>query len=172
MVSLMLHPILLYDGVCGLCNRLVQFILRRDAAGVFRYASLQSEFAARILARHGADGRDLDTLHVVLDYDTTGELLLARSEAVIFILRHLRAAELRSAGPGLRPGPRQAAPTSLSTPTPGSFFWRLTGMFLQILPRALREWGYKMVARNRYRIFGRYHTCPLPSQDTRDRFLD
>jgi predicted DCC family thiol-disulfide oxidoreductase YuxK len=39
------HPILLYDGVCGLCNRLVQFILRRDRSGVFRFASLQSPFA-------------------------------------------------------------------------------------------------------------------------------
>ena len=36
------HPILLYDGVCGLCNRLVQFILRRDRTAIFRFASLQS----------------------------------------------------------------------------------------------------------------------------------
>ncbi len=49
----MSHPILLYDGVCGLCNRLVQFILRRDPSGMFRFASLQSTLAAGILARHG-----------------------------------------------------------------------------------------------------------------------
>ena len=46
----MLHPIILYDGVCGLCNRLNQFVLRRDREGMFRFASLQSPLAARILA--------------------------------------------------------------------------------------------------------------------------
>ena len=51
----MTHPILLYDGVCGLCNRLNQFVLRRDPAGIFRFASLQSALAARILSRRGAD---------------------------------------------------------------------------------------------------------------------
>lgn len=174
----MLHPILLYDGVCGLCNRMVQFVLRRDAVGVFRFASLQSELAGGILARHGVDARDLDTVYVVVNASTADEFLLARSDAVIFILQHLRAAALRSARPGLRPGPTQATPTSTSTSTststlvPRSLFWRVTAMFLQVIPRALREWGYKMVARNRYRIFGRYEACPVPSQDTRDRFLD
>ncbi len=176
--SLILHPIVLYDGVCGLCNRLVQFILRRDPAGVFRFASLQSGMAARVLARHGVDARDLDTVYVVLDYDTADELLLARSDAVIYILRHLGAGELRSARPGRRPGltqaaSTQAAPTSTPTSTAasGSLFWRLAGRLLQTIPRALGEWGYRMVARNRYRIFGRYDTCPLPTENTRGRFL-
>ena len=159
------HPILLYDGVCGLCNRLVQFVLRRDPAGMFRFASLQSGFAGTVLARHGADTRDLDTVYVVVNCDLADEHLLSRSDAVVFILRHLGAAELRSARPGLRPGPTQA------TPIPGSLFWRLSGIVLQVVPRPLREWGYRMVARNRYRIFGRYDTCPIPTEDTRSRFL-
>jgi predicted DCC family thiol-disulfide oxidoreductase YuxK len=99
------HPILLYDGVCGLCNRLVKFVLRRDPAGMFRFASLQSGFAGTVLARHGADTRDLDTVYVVVNCDLADEHLLSRSDAVVFILRHLGAAELRSARPGLRPGP-------------------------------------------------------------------
>ena len=160
------HPILLYDGVCGLCNRLVQFVLRRDPGGVFRFASLQSSLGGRILERHGADPRDLDTLYVVVSYEMAGEFLLARSDAVIYILRRLAAAELRSARPGSRPGPTQAAPT------PGSRFWRVAGFLLQLVPRQLRDWGYGVVARNRYRIFGRYDSCPLPSEDTRSRFLD
>jgi len=65
-------PILLYDGVCGLCNRLVQFILRRDRNAVFRFASLQSALAARILTRHGANPRDLDTVAVVVNHDFPG----------------------------------------------------------------------------------------------------
>jgi predicted DCC family thiol-disulfide oxidoreductase YuxK len=162
------HPILLYDGVCGLCNRLVQFILRRDPGGVFRFASLQSALAGRILARHGADAGDLDTVYVVVNCDQADEELLPRSDAVIFVLRHLGAAELRSARPGLRPGPTQAT----ATPAPGSAFWRGVGVLLQGIPRMVRDWGYGVVARNRYRLFGRYDMCPLPSEDTRGRFLD
>jgi predicted DCC family thiol-disulfide oxidoreductase YuxK len=136
------HPILLYDGVCGLCNRLVQFVLRRDPAGVVRFAALQSELATRILTRHGADARDLDTVYVVVNYELSDENLLSLSDAVIFILQHLGAADLRGAG-----------------------------RVLQVVPRPLREWGYRLVARNRYRIFGRYDTCPMPTEEFRSRFL-
>jgi len=169
--ALVAHPILLYDGVCGLCNRLVQFILRRDPGGVFRFAALQSELAGRILARHGADARDLDTVYVVVDFELPEEQLLPRSDAVIFILRQLGAAELRSARPGLRPGPTLAKSTP-ETSTHGTSFWRLIGRLLQLVPRPLRDWGYGIVARNRYRVFGRYNTCPLPTEETRRRFLD
>jgi predicted DCC family thiol-disulfide oxidoreductase YuxK len=162
------HPILLYDGVCGLCNRLVQFILRRDSGAVFRFASLQSPLARRILTRHGADAEDLDTVYVVVNYDLPDERLLLRSDAVIFILRHLGAAGLRSARPGLRPGPTD----SKATPSRGLIFWRLAGPVLSLVPGSLRDWGYRLVARNRYRVFGRYDTCPLPTEDTRSRFLD
>jgi len=159
------HPILLYDGVCGLCNRMVQFVLRRDPAAVFRFAALQSELATRILTRHGADARDLATVYVVVNYELTDEQLLSRSDAVSFIFQHLGAAELRSARPGLRPGPTHA------TPTPGSLFWRVAGRALRVVPRSIRDLGYRIVARNRYRMFGRYDACPIPTENTRARFL-
>ena len=162
------HPILLYDGVCGLCNRLVQFILRRDPAGVFRFASLQSPLAGRILARHRADAGDLDTVYVVVNCDQADEELLPRSDAVIFIVRHLGAASLRSAGRAKAPVPTHAT----ATPALGSAFWRWVGVLLQGVPRTVRDWGYGVVARHRYRMFGRYDTCPLPGEDTRGRFLD
>jgi len=142
----MSHPILLYDGVCGLCNRLVRFVLRRDPAGMFRFAALQSPLAERILARHGVDARDLDTLYVVENAEHADEKLLPRSDAVIFILRRLGGA--------------------------GRSFWWLAGFLLRLLPRAIRDWGYGVVARSRYRMFGRYDACPLPTEETRSRFLD
>jgi predicted DCC family thiol-disulfide oxidoreductase YuxK len=138
------HPILLYDGVCGLCNRLVQFILQRDADAVFRFASLQSPLAERILTRHGADAGDLDTVYVVVNYDLPNEYLLPRSDAVIFILKQLGA----------------------------HTFCRLVGFLLSLIPRPLRDLAYRIVARNRYRVFGRYETCILPAPEHRGRFMD
>ncbi len=63
------NPIILYDGVCGLCDRLVRFTLERDANGRFRFASLQSDFTARILQRHALDPHDLNTVYLVEDCD-------------------------------------------------------------------------------------------------------
>jgi predicted DCC family thiol-disulfide oxidoreductase YuxK len=48
--------------------------------------------------------------------------------------------------------------------------WRLTGA-IRIFPRALRDWGYDTVARNRYRWFGRRDVCMVPSQAIAARFL-
>jgi predicted DCC family thiol-disulfide oxidoreductase YuxK len=138
----MYHPILLYDGVCGLCNRFVQFILRRDRNAVFRFASLQSSFAGSILARHGANPVTLDTLYVVVNYELPDEYLLSRSAAAIFVLKQL---------PGL----------GLSA-----------AFLLQLSPKLLRDAVYNAVARNRYRIFGRSGVCSLPSEQDRSRFLD
>jgi predicted DCC family thiol-disulfide oxidoreductase YuxK len=97
------HPVLLYDGVCGLCNRLVQFILRRDRNAIFRFASLQSPLAARILARHGASSSDLDTVFVVVNHELPDEYLLASSDAVIFILEQLKVSRPFSAAVQLLP---------------------------------------------------------------------
>jgi predicted DCC family thiol-disulfide oxidoreductase YuxK len=136
------HPIVLYDGVCGLCNRAVQFILRHDRKNIFRFASLQSPLAARILTRHGADPSDLDTMYVVLDPEKNNESMLSRSDAALQILRLLGG------------------------------FWGAAARVFVWIPRPLRDWVYRGVARNRYKVFGRYESCPIPSAATRARFLD
>jgi len=79
-------PIVLYDGVCGLCNRLVQFLLKHDYNDSFRFASLQGELAKTLLTRHGKDPGDLDTVYVVKSYGLSDEALLARSDAILFML--------------------------------------------------------------------------------------
>ena len=48
--------IVLFDGVCNLCERSVTFIIERDAAARFRFASLQSEIGTRLAAEHGING--------------------------------------------------------------------------------------------------------------------
>ena len=83
------NPIVLYDGVCGLCNRAVQFLLKRDRHDRLRFASLQSEFAAQLLQRHGFDNKDLDTVYVVLNQGDSGEALLAKGDAFLVFAREL-----------------------------------------------------------------------------------
>ena len=146
MIEFSLHSmsprILLYDGVCRLCHRMVQFTLRRDREGIFRFAPLQGELAAGILKRHGAMPDQFDTAYVVINPNESGELLLARSDAVLFILQQLGGA------------------------------WRMAGFVFGLVPLAMRDWAYRLVARHRYRIFGRYDACARPSEETRGRFLD
>ena len=133
------NPVVLYDGVCGLCNRLVRFVLKYDRRAHFRFASLQSAYAARILQRFNLDPDDLDTVYVVQE---STEELSSRSGAVIFLLRELGG------------------------------FWPSVALVLRLFPKSLRNWGYGVVARGRYRVFGKYDSCPLPEERYQDRFLD
>ncbi len=138
----MADPIILYDGVCGLCNRLVQFLLKHDRQGRLRFASLQSDFAAKVLQRHGIDPKDLDTLHVIENYEQPGERVLQRSNAILRAGRELGG------------------------------FWSVSAVAAGVIPRPLRDVVYRFVARNRYRVFGKYDTCMLPEPNQRSRFLD
>lgn len=81
--------LVLYDGVCGLCNRLNQFILKRDSADRFRFASLQGSLAHDLLHRYGRDPDDLNTVYVIVDHGAPNERLLSKSRAVIHVLRSL-----------------------------------------------------------------------------------
>lgn len=81
--------IILYDGECGLCARVVQFTLARDKMDRFRYAALQSPFAAEILERHGRATSGFDTFVLVRDHGTAEERLEERSRAGISVLEAL-----------------------------------------------------------------------------------
>ena len=135
------HPVLLYDSVCGLCNRLVQFTLRHDRRRIFRFAPLQGELAQRLLTSHGAAVSPLDSVYVVVATRDEEEALLARSAAVIYLLRVLNGR------------------------------WRVLAGVYGVLPRVARDMLYDFVARNRYRVFGKLKACPVPPPGLRERFL-
>lgn len=133
--------LVLYDGVCGLCNRSVRFLLDRDRKDVFRFAALQGALAKQALAKYGKDPTDLDTVYVVVDYGLPTERILSRARAWLFCLRRLGA--------------------------PWSWLWAWA-----ILPDFLLNVGYNLVARTRYRIFGKLDACPVPSPGDAAKFLD
>lgn len=72
------HPVLLFDGVCNLCNRWIQFVIEHDPGGRFRFAPLQSDVASALLDAAGYEGADLDSVVLIDD----GEYY-AKSDAVI-----------------------------------------------------------------------------------------
>ncbi|ELY70345.1 thiol-disulfide oxidoreductase DCC family protein [Natrinema versiforme] len=77
-------PIILFDGVCNLCNGFVQFILPRDTEGKFRFASLQSDVGTELLAEHDLPTDELESIVLI-----EGEDSYVKSDAVIRIARHL-----------------------------------------------------------------------------------
>lgn len=130
-------PILLYDGVCGLCARSVRWILGHERDHVIQFAPLQGETAAALRARYPRIPDELSTV-VLVDPDA-GRVHL-RSKAFFYAARHLRAP------------------------------WRwLYG--LRWIPGFLPDLGYRLVARLRYRLFGKKDSCELPAPDQRARFL-
>jgi predicted DCC family thiol-disulfide oxidoreductase YuxK len=137
------RALLLYDGVCALCNGVVQFLMRHDRLDEFRYAPLQSGLGREVLARFDIHTVP-DGVMLLTDALTPTEHLYQRSDAVAEALQRL------------------SAPSGM---------WRLAGRALRLVPRPLRDWGYGLVARFRYRLFGRYDTCPIPSPEQRSRLL-
>lgn len=77
-------PIVLFDGLCTLCDGAVQFIIDHDPSAQFRFASLQSDSGQRLAREHGVDASALDTL-VLIDAGHA----LTLSDAVLGIARRL-----------------------------------------------------------------------------------
>ena len=77
--------VVLYDGVCGLCSRLVQFVLRHDRHRVFSFASLQSAVGKSLVERSGGNPCELASFYVIANYQTAASRAFARSEAALFV---------------------------------------------------------------------------------------
>ena len=126
---------ILFDGVCNLCNTLVQFVIRHDAAGQFRFASLQSDSGQTLLTQHGLRTSNFDTFVYIRN-----GAAYTQSTAGLLVLRDL--------GGG----------------------WQLLYPLI-IVPRFIRDAVYKLIARNRYRFFGRQDACMIPTPELKSRFL-
>ena len=131
-----------YDGVCGLCNGFVVFLLRRDSGQRLRFAALQGATAQQLLAVHAIVPSDLNTIYVIADWRAPSERALARSAAVLHALRQLD-----------RP-------------------WPVVARLGSLVPRPVADHVYRAIARIRYRIFGKYDRCPVPPPGWQRAFLD
>ncbi|PYT03623.1 MAG: thiol-disulfide oxidoreductase [Acidobacteria bacterium] len=82
-------PVLLYDGVCGFCNKTVQMILERDPAGTMRFAALQSDYGRAVVERH-TSLRGVDSV-VFVENANGGDLerVFVRSDAALKVVAYL-----------------------------------------------------------------------------------
>jgi predicted DCC family thiol-disulfide oxidoreductase YuxK len=130
-------PVLvLFDGVCNLCNASVQFIIKRDPGSRFQFASLQSARGQAEMKRFGLDPTSLHSIIVI-----EGDRVYQRSNAAL----------------------------KIATTMGG--LWSAFRLFY-IFPRVFRDPVYNLIARNRYRLFGKQDHCMLPSPELKSRFVE
>ena len=85
-------PTLLYDGVCGFCNKSIQTVLRHDKRGTMRFAALQSPYGQAVIARH-PELKDVDSVvYVERNSDGGAERVYVRSEAALRVAAYLGGA--------------------------------------------------------------------------------
>ena len=132
--------LVLYDGVCGLCSRLLQFLLEHDRRAAFTFASLQSAVGRTIVERFG-DPNELASFHVLANYRGNKPQMFSRSRAALFVAGQL------------------------------GWPWK-AAVLARVLPTSILDDVYNVMARNRYRVFGRDEQCLTPRPEFRDRFVE
>lgn len=132
--------VIVFDGVCVLCNGWVRFLLRHDRRRRYRFAAMQGEAGRRLLAANGLDPDD---------------------PVSFLLIEHDRGAT-----------PRISTDTTAIRRVLAGLggFWRVAHL-AALLPAFMRDPLYRLVARNRYRLFGRHDACMVPGEEERERFL-
>lgn len=129
--------LILFDGVCNLCNSSILYIIRRDKKGVFLFTPLQSE-----LGRQLAQQRGIDT-------STTDSIILLEPN-VAYYTKSTAALKIGMAFGG---------------------GWKLLAV-LEWIPAVIRDFIYDIVAKNRYKWFGKRDKCMVPTPELQEKFLD
>jgi predicted DCC family thiol-disulfide oxidoreductase YuxK len=129
------HKIILFDGVCNLCNYWVDFVIKRDKKDSFRFAALQSEPGQNILNNFNLNPDIVDSFILVEDKN-----FCIKSTASLKVIKELNSL-LKIFYPAI------------------------------ILPKPIRDFIYDLVAKHRYKLFGKKETCRIPSQSELAKFL-
>jgi hypothetical protein len=111
--------IVLFDGICNLCNASVRFITKHDKKSKIQFASLQSEKAKELLKNSAFNNENLNSIVFIAD-----QKIFLKSDAAIEIAKML-----------------DGFPNYLK--------------YFQFIPRAIRDIVYDLIAKNRYRLFGK-----------------
>jgi len=129
--------IILFDGVCNLCNKAINFIIDRDKKDVFRFASLQSEIGQQLTKERGIDTDEVDSIILI----EPGKVYYIKSTAALHIAKDLKGG------------------------------YQFLGQLL-FLPEGFRNFVYDIIAKNRYKWYGKKDNCRIPSPELKAKFLN
>ena len=137
------RPIILFDGVCNLCNSAVNLALDWDPSGKLRFAALQSKVGQNLLQAHGREANDISSIVFV-----TPKGAYTKSDAILGITQELNPLPFVPMKP-----------------------LAMAGQYL--VPQILRDAVYDGVADNRYSIMGKRDQCRFDADgEFDDRFVD
>ncbi len=128
--------IILFDGVCNLCNAWVKFVIKFDKKDIFRFTSIQSDLGLQIINHLAIDSSKTDS---IILFEPENKYFI-HSEAVFKIAKYL-----------------------------GGLFIILT--IFSILPKGITDFGYRFIAKNRYKWFGKKDNCSIPNKENLMKFL-
>jgi len=135
------RPVVLYDGVCNMCNKAVDTAMARDPEGKrLRFAALQTQVGQGLLEFSGRAADDLSSMIVI----RPDGVCLTRSDAALFVGKQLEASPLL----------RGASEVASS-----------------LLPKFLRDAAYDTVATNRYSVLGKREELRVSQDGMEDRFV-
>ena len=126
-----MRRVIIFDGICGFCNKSIDTLIWLDTHKIFLYTSLQGEFVKTLDLEP-----DIDS--IIFYEDGT---LYYKSTAILKILKSLGG------------------------------LWIITSVFY-LIPRVVRDFIYDIIAKYRYRIFGKIESCRMPKKEEQDQFID
>ena len=129
--------IILFDGICNLCNRSINTIIKFDKKDKFRFCSLQSELGQHLIKNHLIKEKHLTTIVLI----TSPTKHTTKSKAIFQICKEL-----------------------------GGVFTLIYYLF-NFLPIKLTDTVYDLIAKNRYRLFGKKNACRVPTSDIKKKFI-
>jgi len=128
--------VVLFDGVCNLCNKSIQFIIKHDEKDKFRFVALQSEIGQEFLKTFQIDRTKTDSI-ILIDSKNSFH---TKSSAALLIAKNLK-----------------------------KYSWMRVFLYL---PRFLRDFVYDVIAKNRYKWFGKKQECMIPTPELKAKFLE
>ena len=126
--------IILFDGVCNLCNGSVNFIIDHDKKNRFKFTSLQSDKGQELLKKHNLN-QALESIILI-----ENKMAYQKSDAALHISKKL------------------------------SFPFSSLYIFI-IVPQFIRDKIYNLIARNRYKWFGKSESCRIPTPELKAKFI-
>ncbi len=129
------HPVILFDGICNLCNASVQYVIKHDKKKLFRFASLQSSFGESVLKQYNLPVNTFNSFILLID-----NKIYTRSTAALLVAKKL------------------------------SGLIKLLYGFI-IIPRFIRDFVYDIIAKNRYKWFGKKEACWVPTPELKSLFF-